>query len=95
MMALVLVVAYLVVGFLAIRSILLRMKAKWPKQPLDWADIAFAVVLGGLLWPIGWPTSFSVLPSLHYFKHGPRRPRKSRVINDWAERTLARKEIVP
>jgi len=93
----VLLALYALIGFLAARNILLRMKARWPSLPIDWVDVAMAVGLGGALWPVGWVTSFTAgLPGLRSYKRRrPRGPRASRIVNDWAERTLARKEIVP
>jgi len=90
-----LIIVYLLIGLASARNILLRMKARWPSLPLEGVDVAFAVFLGGLLWPVGWPTSFTAgLPGLRSYGRDPR-PRTSRIVNDWAERTLARKEIVP
>lgn len=58
----VIVTAYLVVGYFASRDILVRIKKNWPRLPLDTGDFFLAIVLGGILWLIGWPTSFVGFP---------------------------------
>lgn len=81
---------YVVIGVLCARNILLRMKAQWPTLPLDRGDIAMAAVFGGLFWPIGWTTSFIVLPSLRSYT---REPRTFPDLDHWAQRELARKGV--
>jgi hypothetical protein len=90
----VLLALYALIGFFTARNALLRMRASWSRSPLDRGDVAFAVIVAGVLWPVGWPTSFIVLPSLRSYKR-KAAGRQASTVNDWAERTLARKEIVP
>lgn len=60
---------------LAYRSEVLRTKARYPNLPINSGDKAFFIVMA-ILWPLGWPASYTVLPPLRrYSAPGQLRER--------------------
>lgn len=90
--------AYVAIGFFAARNTLLRMKAYRRDQgyryelDLDGSDIAFVVIMAGVLWPLGWLTSFAVYPALWTHKRRKRVPHDWSRLNEWADRKLAKED---
>jgi len=77
---------------------LLRMKAYRRDQgyryalDLDGSDIAFVVTMAGVLWPLGWLTSFTAYPALWTHKRRKRVPHDWSRLNEWADRKLNKED---
>ena len=90
--------AYLAIGVFAARNTLLRMKAYRRDQgyryalDLDGSDIAFVVIMAGVLWPLGWLTSFTAYPALWTHKRRKRVPHDWSRLNEWADRKLNKED---
>ena len=90
--------AYLAIGFFAARNTLLRVKAYRREQGYRYAldltggDIALVVIMAGVLWPFGWPTSFSAYPALWTYRAPKRGPRDWSLLNGWADRKLDKED---
>lgn len=87
--------AYVAIGALATRNTFLRTVAYRRAQgyrhfvSLDGGDVAFITIMAGVLWPVGWPTSFTIYPALWVYKRRPKRgPRDWDRVNRWVERKL-------
>lgn len=94
MTAALILAAYAAIGVLTTRNTFLRVVAYRRSAgyrhyvSLDGGDIAFVTIMAGVLWPMGWPTSFTVYPALWWHKRPKRGPRDWDRVNGWVERKL-------